>query len=920
NNNLFMLNGRIGRDKFVGAPTFRDKSLIDYTLATAECFSLISDFEVIEMDALFSDGHSLLSWSLKIPSQCLQNDQNIINFPSKCFKWSNDSKQSFIENINVENVLRICERLDSVEPSTENLNNILHEIAGIFQNSATSSLKQTNYRIKRRSFDKPWFGPACKTARKKYHRAKHLYDVNKSNNFKKNLLTQSKHFKKTMNKYIKRHKIDKSVRLRNMQSKNPKEYWRYLNSINRKISNTKQPTITEFYEYFKNVNENRFDTDDISNVDLTDANEILNGYITETEINTCIKNLKNGKSPGEDQVLNEYIKSTKHIFLPLYEKLFNKVFDSGNLPDMWLEGIIRPIYKNKGDSKCPQNYRPITILSCLGKLFTAILNTRLTKFTDIEKLIPENQAGFRKDYCTSDHIFVLSSLIEILKSKKQKLYCAFIDFAQAFDSVWRSGLWRKLLFNSVKGKFFKIVYNMYDNIKSCVRNNNETSVFFPCQCGVRQGENLSPLLFAIYLNDLESFLLSSGSEGLMFEFNNEGIQCYLKLLILLYADDTVIFSNDINDFQKCLDAFFDYCNMWKLTINYDKTKVIVFNSRKTCNMEFKIGENIIEIIDRYKYLGVMLFKSGSFLNAKKHIVEQARKAMYLLFMRINNLDLPLDLQLKLFDNTVVPILTYASEIWGFENVEIIERVHTEFLRKITYSKKSTPKYILYAELGRHPLELQIKQKMINYWTRLVTGKTSKLSYKLYLYMFNSSYQFKWLNCIQTILNHCGMNYLWRQQFYFLPKNTPNLVKSRLKDQYFQNWNSQLQLSSKGINYSLFKTDIEFENYIHVLYGKLFYNMFKFRSSNHKLPIEKGRWENIDHADRKCNLCQKNDIGDEFHYLLVCPFFKRERSQAVDYYFYRNPNIIKFKELLNIKSEAKLSRLSTFMGIIMNVFK
>lgn len=91
---------------------------------------------------------------------------------------------------------------------------------------------------------------------------------------------------------------------------------------------------------------------------------------------------------------------------------------------------------------------------------------------------------------------------------------------------------------------------MYKTIKSCVRNNNETSVFFPCQCGVRKGENLSPLLFAIYLTALYSFLLSSCSDGLTLEFNNEGIQCFLKLLNLLYADDTVIFSYDKNNFQK----------------------------------------------------------------------------------------------------------------------------------------------------------------------------------------------------------------------------------------------------------------------------------------------------------------------------------------------------------------------------------
>lgn len=104
----------------------------------------------------------------------------------------------------------------------------------------------------------------------------------------------------------------------------------------------------------------------------------------------------------------------------------------------WKESLDR--YIRKGDSTCPQNYRPITILSCLGKLFTAFLYNRMTKFPDTESLIQENQSGFGKDHCASDHILVVSSLVEILKTKTN-IYCAFIDFAQAFDLMWRANLW-----------------------------------------------------------------------------------------------------------------------------------------------------------------------------------------------------------------------------------------------------------------------------------------------------------------------------------------------------------------------------------------------------------------------------------------------------------------------------------------------
>ena len=102
-------------------------------------------------------------------------------------------------------------------------------------------------------------------------------------------------------------------------------------------------------------------------------------------------------------------------------------------------GDILPIYKNKGSVNLPENYRPITLLSCLGKLFTSILNNRLNKFAEKYEIICHNQAGFRRGLSTSDNLFVLQSLFEMSKSTKSKLFCAFIDFKQAFDNVWRDG-------------------------------------------------------------------------------------------------------------------------------------------------------------------------------------------------------------------------------------------------------------------------------------------------------------------------------------------------------------------------------------------------------------------------------------------------------------------------------------------------
>jgi hypothetical protein len=126
-----------------------------------------------------------------------------------------------------------------------------------------------------------------------------------------------------------------------------------------------------------------------------------------------VKKNKNNKACGDDLVINEYIKSTTEKFIELNGKLFNFIFQSGVIPDSWLYGNMKPIYKNKGCKNDPQNFRPITVLSYLGKLFTSILSERLTQYSDEFIVLCKNQSGFRKGYSTLDNLFILHSLFNI---------------------------------------------------------------------------------------------------------------------------------------------------------------------------------------------------------------------------------------------------------------------------------------------------------------------------------------------------------------------------------------------------------------------------------------------------------------------------------------------------------------------------
>ena len=166
-----------------------------------------------------------------------------------------------------------------------------------------------------------------------------------------------------------------------------------------------------------------------------EGNEDLDKEITENEVQSLITSLRNNKACGFDKIFNEYLKYGTENIINLIVKIFNVILLKGIFPENWLFGILKPIYKNKGSKADPGNYRGITLVSCLSKLFTGVINKRLSEHLETNNLLNENQTGFRKNYATLDHIFNLHTIIQLCFAKGKKLYCAFVDFAKAFDTV-----------------------------------------------------------------------------------------------------------------------------------------------------------------------------------------------------------------------------------------------------------------------------------------------------------------------------------------------------------------------------------------------------------------------------------------------------------------------------------------------------
>ena len=502
---------------------------------------------------------------------------------------------------------------------------------------------------------------------------------------------------------------------------------------------------------------------------------------------------------------------------------------------------------------------------------------------------------------------------------EKKLYCTFVDFRKAFDTVWRCGLWQKLLKSNVTGKIFKVIVNIYNASKSCVKNGNELSDFFVCNVGVKQGENLSPFLFSIYLNDLEEFFIENDVSELnrVTTLCRDHIETYVKLLVLLYADDTIIFSETPDGLQKAMNVFKEYCTLWKLKVNTTKTKVVIFSKRKSrTRPRFTFNGAELEVQDSYTYLGLTFNYNGSFVKARKKLVDQAKKALYALYKKLRNISLPVDLQLKLFDMLVMPILLYAVEVWGFEKLDLLEKVHLQFCKNILNVRKSTPNYMVYGELGRFPVEIIVKKRLVMFWYKLITGG-NKLSSKIYKLIFKlqESGNFKWLKRIKSIFDDTGLSFIWLRQENCTVDRTwlKSVLTRRLQDQFIQTWFQEICDSSKGQFYAIFKQEFKLEKYLLSLSRKDSGFLCKFRTSNLKLPIEVGRWHGIPREDRLCPLCNSG-IGDEMHYLYNCTnnIVGTLRNQYIPEYYRRFPSVMKTKGLMAIFNKTLYCQLCKFI--------
>ena len=447
NVDVHIINGRVGADKGKGQLTCASASTVDYILASSDLLFFMHDFSVDVFDKLMSDKHCPISASLRIKGQpdfiesdCERSD---VSIPPR-IRWDHSKRDTFSSALDNDALVVLQNYLDTLLGKQMSQNNI-DEAAGLLRQVYINAAMKSDIFIhskfirgnrKQNKQNVPWFDSSCKAARKEYHKCKDKFRSSRCEKNKEELNVKGKSYRCFLRGKKRSYYKALHDRLRYSKSKCPKDYWKILNVKSKAKEPSAKISLDSFVEHFKgfgsehfSASEHGFVYDDGNNQVV---NEELNREIQEDEVMKQIRRLKNNKAPGIDLILNELLKSSSAILVESIVRLFNFILDSGFVPSDWSIGMIKPLFKGKGSPESPDNYRGITLLSCVGKLFTAILNDRIVSFLEANNLLGEEQAGFRAGYSCMDHAFSLYSILDwYLSYKKKRVYCAFIDYKKS---------------------------------------------------------------------------------------------------------------------------------------------------------------------------------------------------------------------------------------------------------------------------------------------------------------------------------------------------------------------------------------------------------------------------------------------------------------------------------------------------------
>ena len=318
------------------------------------------------------------------------------------------------------------------------------------------------------------------------------------------------------------------------------------------------------------------------------SNEDYNSDIRIEELYQALESTKD-TSPGEDEITYPLIKNLAQSNLLELLDIFNQIFQTGSYPQCWKTGLVIPILKPNKPKEEVTSYRPITLLSCMSKLFERVLKQRLEYIMETRNLFHESQCGFRRGKSTIDILLRVEN--QIRKSINENKVClvVYIDLSSAFDTVWGEGMIYKLMKLGVQGKLLQILCSFLENRKIKVTIGGESSTVKDMNAGTPQGAVLSPILFNIMMQDIPQM---------------ENISTHI------FADDVTVTTSGVNmkaakqQLQIYLKKLEKWCDEWGLRINLSKTILQYFTKQKTSYPIIRIKNTVLQYKKHHKLLGL----------------------------------------------------------------------------------------------------------------------------------------------------------------------------------------------------------------------------------------------------------------------------------------------------------------------------
>lgn len=437
--------------------------------------------------------------------------------------------------------------------------------------------------------------------------------------------------------------------------------------------------IKEYYEMLY--------SSDSYQIDVTQSEDQgwrLEAPISTDEILHTCNSLQEGKATGPDNISLEMIKASGFTIIKILERLFNHYLNNGNIPKEWLEGKLILLFK-KGNRADLKNYRPLTLLPVLYKIFSKIITNRISGQLELE--LDKNQVGFRKNHSTSDHIFTLNSLIKKSEEYSFPLCILFVDFEKAFDSIYTGKIIEVLHKRGIDNRIIKIMHQLLNN--SCLKFQHEgTSVDIKVQRGLKQGDVISPKIFINVLKELFDVM----------QWEERGICINGEWLNHLdFADDCALISTNTNELAQMYEELMATGELFGLRINKGKTKIMIIN-------EYNVIPPIlteIERVENFNYLGQLLSTQGNWEEIQRRCTLGWKS--FLMNKHFYKAKVDIKLKKKLWESTVLPTMTYACETWS---------LNTKTKNKFKTTQRSMERYMLgYTK----------RDKKRNSWIRKQTG-------------------------------------------------------------------------------------------------------------------------------------------------------------------------------------------------------